>query len=253
MPFLARDTWPGIAALIIVAGAAVIAYRGMRFEDTGIDARLGCFRPVRMVNVFEADLAIGRSLIQQAASWSARHDDYAVVVDKSAYTLFVYKGGDTVAVFPVELGRDPVDPKDREGDGRTPEGFYRIVARKDRGQTIFYRAFLIDYPTAQDRAAGRTGGAIEIHGSGSGIRPREGWFSPPPRQVGTNWTAGCVGLHDAHVDSLFGFSAGVRHIGIGTPVSIVYAGSLPDSLYRIVAAPTKRGPVSFLVSCREAA
>jgi len=155
---------------------------------------------------------------------AAQNDRYAIIVDKSAYTLRVYDGHSLAAQFPVELGGDPVNPKERLGDSRTPEGSYTVTWRRDLGQTIFHRALLLDYPNHTDRRAGRTGSHIEIHGYGSGLRPADG---------GSNWTDGCIALSNAHMDSLFTLGEGSRRIGNGTPVTIVYAGTLPDERYVI--------------------
>lgn len=57
--------------------------------------------------------------------------------------------------------------KRREGDKRTPLGAYRITAHlSDKKLTDFYGAgaFPINYPNAWDRAQGRTGHGIWLHG-----------------------------------------------------------------------------------------
>ncbi len=229
-----------IIALVIVVAAAIMAYRGLRFEISGPDVGLKCFRWVELIRVSRADLEAGREAMARATEWSRRKGSYALVVDKSAYSLIVLKNGDSIATFPVELGADPDYRKERQGDSRTPEGLYRIIRRRDIGQTRFYRAFLIDYPNAGDREAGRTGGAIEIHGYGSGMRPSEG---------GYDWTEGCAGLKNAHIDSLFGYRDGAKQVGVGTPVAIVYAGSLPDDRYSEMIDPSVRGRAKFPVPC----
>ena len=74
----------------------------------------------------------------------------AVIIDKAAYSLNIYKNGKKIDTFPIELGPNPVHDKFLEGDGCTPEGRYRIVSVKDKGQTSYYRAFLLDYPKLRD-------------------------------------------------------------------------------------------------------
>src|SRR5437763_16491037 len=49
-----------------------------------------------------------------------------VVVHKSTRTLNLLRDGKVLASFPVALGRDPFGPKQRGGDGKTPEGVYPI-------------------------------------------------------------------------------------------------------------------------------
>jgi len=169
-------------------------------------------------------LTQGRDLIRRMKSLSVTRNRYVLLVDKTAFTLYVYKNGEISARYPVELGWNPFDRKERQGDGCTPEGLYEITWKRDIGSTEFHRAFLLNYPNEIDREHGRTGGAIEIHGCGTGLRPGGG---------GENWTAGCIALSNECIDSLFILSDSDSRIGTGTPVGIVYAGSLPDADYVI--------------------
>lgn len=141
-----------------------------------------------------------------------------VLVDKLNRRLEVLKDGQVIVSFHVELGSSGLERKLRAGDKATPEGRYKVTAVKDRGQSKYYRAFLLDYPNAEDRArfdsakkngqvphrAG-IGSLIEIHGSGG---------------QGKDWTDGCIALKDHEMDRLF------RFVGHGTPVTIV--GTVPD-------------------------
>jgi murein L,D-transpeptidase YafK len=154
-------------------------------------------------------------LVAETLAWSRARQDFAIVVDACNSTLAVYKDGLAVAAWPVELGLDPSAPTRRQGDRRTPEGRYRVTWRRELGQTRFYKALLLDYPNADDRRNGLTGGDIEIHGRGSGRRPGDG---------GTNWTLGCVALSDLHIDQLFALEAAGRKVREGTSVTIVFCG-----------------------------
>jgi murein L,D-transpeptidase YafK len=111
------------------------------------------------------------------------------------------------------MGANSLAQKYREGDMATPEGRYRVRQIKDRGQTRYYRALLLDYPTREDLrrieaakkagaipAGAHPGGLIEIHGEGG---------------LGEDWTNGCVAVTNAHMDGLF------ELVRVGTPVTIV--------------------------------
>lgn len=137
----------------------------------------------------------------------------AVVVDKDARRMTVYRGGRPVSVYRVDLGSNPLPTKLRQGDRATPEGRYRIVERKDHGRSRFGQALLLDYPNADDRlrlnraivdgivpAGTSAGGLIEIHGAGG---------------RGEDWTDGCVALADREMAALFDGAP------LGTPVVIV--------------------------------
>ena len=61
-------------------------------------------------------------------------------------------------------GSGSLGPKNREEDGQAPEGFYFVTPGQLNPWSRFHLAFNIGYPNAYDRAHGRTGGAIMVHG-----------------------------------------------------------------------------------------
>ena len=144
---------------------------------------------------------------------ASRGGNKVILVDKVAHKLYVYQSGVAIRSFEAEFGPNWMAHKERNGDKATPEGNYRITQEKTRGNTIYHKALLIDYPNAEDkrnfalkkkkgllsRSAG-IGNLIEIHGNGG---------------KGFNWTSGCVGLRDRDIDDL------CRLVGSGTRVTIV--------------------------------
>jgi L,D-transpeptidase catalytic domain len=52
-----------------------------------------------------------------------------IVVRKSARRLLLMHDDRIVADYPIRLGLNPVGPKEREGDFRTPEGAYWLTRR----------------------------------------------------------------------------------------------------------------------------
>ncbi|HWB78243.1 MAG TPA: L,D-transpeptidase family protein [Nannocystaceae bacterium] len=128
-----------------------------------------------------------------------------VVVSKSARRLMLYDEGRSVGCWRVALGFAPEGHKMIQGDGRTPEGWYRL---SDKPWSSFENAIAIHYPNEADaRAAAadgrigkrtrdsivgaldagkvppqstKLGGAVLIHGGGSSF----------------DWTLGCVALDD---------------------------------------------------------
>jgi L,D-peptidoglycan transpeptidase YkuD (ErfK/YbiS/YcfS/YnhG family) len=156
-----------------------------------------------------------RAMVRRTVDWSRQHQAPALVVVKATKRLTLYRNGQAVTSYPVRLGFNGVREKRYEDDGATPEGAYRVIRVKDRGQTDFYRAFLLDYPNADDQqrfqsarktgaipARARIGGNIEIHGEAN-------------RQL--SQTLGCVMLGNRQMDALF------RQVEAGTPVTIVGA------------------------------
>ena len=56
-------------------------------------------------------------------------------------------------------------PKLRQGDGQIPEGFYIVTPHQMNPESNFHLSFNIGYPNQFDRAHGRTGDFIMVHGS----------------------------------------------------------------------------------------
>ncbi len=56
-------------------------------------------------------------------------------------------------------------PKVREGDRQAPEGFYPVSQSQMNPNSAYYLSFDTGYPNAYDRAKGRSGSALMVHGS----------------------------------------------------------------------------------------
>ena len=125
---------------------------------------------------------------------SKENNKNSIIIDKSEYTLYLIKAGEVDSKFPIELGSNPFEDKFLRGDGCTPEGIYNISWKRDIGQTIFYRAFLLNYPNEEDKTKNKTGSHVEIHGNGSG---KSG------NKDGSNWTLGCIALSNEDIDLIF--------------------------------------------------
>ncbi len=56
-------------------------------------------------------------------------------------------------------------PKLRQGDGQAPEGFYAVGPSQLNPASRFHLSFNLGYPNAFDRAHGRTGDYLMVHGN----------------------------------------------------------------------------------------
>ncbi len=133
-----------------------------------------------------------------------------LVVDKGERRLYVMQDGYVVRTYPVALGRDPVGPKQMQGDGRTPEGEYYIDWRNPNSR--FYRSLRISYPSPADRQYAAylgvdPGGMIMIHGSPNVTRTGD-------YGVRADWTEGCIAVSNDAMDELW------EAVTEGTPVEI---------------------------------
>lgn len=67
------------------------------------------------------------------------------------------------------FGGKGIGPKTRQGDGRAPEGIYRVRPEQMNPFSRFHLAFNLGYPNTYDRARGYSGGALMVHGGCASI------------------------------------------------------------------------------------
>jgi murein L,D-transpeptidase YafK len=123
-----------------------------------------------------------------------------VEVFKAARRLELRRDGELLKRYRVALGFAPNGDKEREGDGRTPEGSYTIDARNP--QSAFHLSLRVSYPDAEDKAQAAArgvppGGDIYIHGLPNGLRKI--LVAHPAR----DWTTGCVAVNDAEIREIW--------------------------------------------------
>ena len=135
---------------------------------------------------------------------------YALVVDTSRSTLFVYENVDGepryVTDFYVTIGKLGTE-KFSSGDQRTPIGVYFVkteLPKKSLADMYGDGAYPLSYPNEWDRRNKRAGSGIWLHGTPSGT------YSRPPRA-----SNGCVVLANDDLEKL----APYLQVGI-TPVII---------------------------------
>lgn len=152
-------------------------------------------------------------------------DSPKIVILKSERLLYLYDSDTLCAKINIALGFTPEGHKQKEGDGKTPEGTYYICTRNDSSR--FYLSLGLSYPNIEDAEKGLNeglipqseyeeikeaieegarppwstalGGEIMIHGSGTS----------------SDWTAGCVATDNKDMDYLW------QNCPLGTPVEIL--------------------------------
>ena len=136
-----------------------------------------------------------------------------VWIYKGERMLYLRSEGRTLLACPVALGRCPLGHKQREGDGRTPEGVYRICLVKEAGK--YGRSMGLSYPAVQDAHAALRDGRIDaathaaiLAAHAEGRRPP--WGSPLGGEIyiheggaHRDWTQGCIALEAQHMDVLY--------------------------------------------------
>jgi murein L,D-transpeptidase YafK len=81
--------------------------------------------------------------------------------------------------YPMCRWSGQLGPKKTEGDRQVPEGFYTITPGQMNPNSHYYLSFNVGYPNAYDRANGRGGGSIMVHG----ICSSAGCFSMTDKQI----------------------------------------------------------------------
>lgn len=84
-------------------------------------------------------------------------------------------------------------PKQRQGDFKSPEGFYSVERSQLKPDSRFYKAINIGFPNAFDRAHGYQGQYLMIHGACVSI--------------------GCYAMTDSSIDEIFQFVTGALVFG----------------------------------------
>ncbi|HYR23423.1 MAG TPA: L,D-transpeptidase family protein [Chthoniobacterales bacterium] len=134
-----------------------------------------------------------------------------ILVEKSARKLSIFRDDKRLKSYRVALGRNPVGPKEQEGDMKTPEGVYMIDWRNP--ESDYHLSLHVSYPSDEDNARATERGVnagfdIMIHGITNG----GGWIGAFHRLH--DWTAGCIALTDEEIEELY------RVTPDGTPIEI---------------------------------
>jgi murein L,D-transpeptidase YafK len=66
--------------------------------------------------------------------------------------------------YPICRWSGDLGPKVREGDRQAPEGFYEITPAQMNPRSAYYLSFNTGFPNAYDRALGRSGSELMVHG-----------------------------------------------------------------------------------------
>lgn len=172
------------------------------------------FRLLKTILILSAvaPVAADFAFAQVPASAAPEGGVETVLVEKGERRLqLLGADGAVLKSYTIALGGDPLGHKQREGDGRTPEGRYTIDWRNP--QSAYHLSLHISYPDQDDtrRANERgedPGGMIMIHGMRNGL----GWLGSLHQYV--DWTDGCIAVTNAEMDEIW------RLVPNGTPIEI---------------------------------
>jgi len=92
---------------------------------------------------------------------------------------------DVIATYPICKWSGKLGPKYTEGDRQAPEGFYTVRPSQMNPKSSYHLAFNIGFPNAYDRANGRTGANLMVHGACS--------------------SSGCYSMTDPQIEEIYAF------------------------------------------------
>src|SRR5690606_26761009 len=104
------------------------------------------------------------------AKGMSRHSPILVRIFKEENVLEVWKQKnngkyDQIASYEICKWSGKLGPKFIEGDRQAPEGFYTVRPAQMNPRSSYHLAFNMGYPNAYDRANGRTGQHLMVHGA----------------------------------------------------------------------------------------
>lgn len=140
-----------------------------------------------------------------------------IIVKKSERLLELWQGETKIISVPIGLGRTPEGHKQVEGDGKTPEGEYYVCVRNSNSK--FYLSLGVSYPDKEDATAALADGRIdrEIYDrivSAIDNWRQPDWYTPLGGAImihghgsGSDWTEGCIAVDNEVMDILFEYCA----------------------------------------------
>jgi len=122
-----------------------------------------------------------------------------ILIEKNERRLTLISKDKALKSYKIALGGNPNGPKERKGDGKTPEGTYMIDSRNRDSR--YHLSLHISYPNEKDKKRAKElglspGGNIMIHGLKNGFS----WVGDSHAEV--DWTEGCIAVTDEEIDEI---------------------------------------------------
>ncbi len=119
-----------------------------------------------------------------------------ILIEKKKRRLTLISKGEVLKTYKIALGGNPIGPKERHGDNKTPEGTYIIDSRNKDSR--YHLSLHISYPNEKDKQRAKDlgvspGGDIMIHGI------KNGFSSVGDLHTEVDWTKGCIAVSDEEI------------------------------------------------------
>jgi tetratricopeptide (TPR) repeat protein len=122
-----------------------------------------------------------------------------ILIEKKERRLTLISKGKALKTYKIALGGNPIGPKERQGDNKTPEGTYIIDSRNK--DSHYHLSLHLSYPSEKDKKRAKElgvspGGDIMIHGIKNGFS----WVGDSHTEV--DWTKGCIAVTDEEIEEI---------------------------------------------------
>ena len=151
----------GLILVLVVGGAAVWYMGPWVFDRRRAEEAAARRRPGLEASLVEKGLSMGDPLYIRIVKDERELEMWVRDDESGRYELF--------RAWPVLAMSGRPGPKLAEGDRLAPEGFYDVTPDRLHPHSRYHLAFNIGYPNDYDRAHGRTGSFIMVHGSNASI------------------------------------------------------------------------------------
>lgn len=158
MRLVRKVVW-GLAVFAAVGAIAMIAFRD-RLPIIDLPKR-----PIAEIRAEQRPI-LTSALAEKGLEYGS--DVYVRVFKEEAELEVWVQNGETYDLFktyPICRYSGELGPKLREGDRQAPEGFYQVGKESLNPWSSYHLSFNLGYPNAFDRAHGRTGSFLMVHGA----------------------------------------------------------------------------------------
>nr|WP_231711531.1 murein L,D-transpeptidase family protein [Xanthobacter dioxanivorans] len=161
--------------MVALAAVAALALAACNATDSEVARKANKPLSPQMVSLLgQKDMSPASPILVRIFKEEAELEVWKVTSDGSYALLKTYP----ICRWSGELG-----PKVRMGDRQAPEGFYAITPGQMNPNSNYYLSFNLGFPNAFDRAYGRTGEFLMVHGDCS--------------------SAGCYAMTDEQISEIF--------------------------------------------------
>lgn len=167
-----RSLTRGLTVSAAIAAAVVLG--GCQTDDATVERHLKPLSPQMLALIEQKNMAKDLPILIR------------IFKDESELEVWKQDRSGQMALlksYPICRWSGELGPKIREGDRQAPEGFYAITPGQMNPNSSLYLSFNLGYPNAYDRAHGRTGMHLMVHGDCS--------------------SAGCYAMTDEQITEIF--------------------------------------------------